>query len=210
MDMNELQRAWTSLDTRLSQQNLMLESLQRRHVLERLVQRLRPLGVALWLQLLVGLVVVLLAGSYWSERIEQPHLLFYGVAVHLYGIGLLATAIAQLTHITGLEPGLPVLDLQRRLLRLRRLRIAGERWLMAGGFFVWAPFVFLVLAASGLDVWQVRPLVVLSNLAIAVALSAGMLWASYRFRSWFERDASGRSLRQAESELSELLDGDAN
>jgi len=205
MDMNELQRAWTDLETRFARQTLALENLRRASAFDRLRSCLRPLGIALWLQLLVGSAVVLLAGGYWAERLEQVHLVFFGVCVHLYGIGLLATAIVQLAQITRLEPGLPVLELQRRLLKLRRLCMGGERWLMAGGFFVWAPLAFLLLARYGLDLWLSRPGVVLSNLGFALLLSMAVLWASYRFRGWFERDASGRSLRAAEAELRELV-----
>lgn len=204
MDMTELQRAWAELDSRLARQTLELRQLRRVSAFDALRARLRPLGMALWLQLLVGVAAVLLAGGYWSARLDQPHLVFYGVCVHLFGIGLLVTAIVQLAQFGRLEPGLPVLELQRRLLRLRRLRISGERWLMAGGFFVWAPLAFLLLARYGMDLWPARPGVVLANLGFAAVLSLAMLGASYRFRDWFERDASGLSLMQAEAELAEL------
>jgi hypothetical protein len=212
MEMTELQRAWADLDSRLARQTVELQQLRRANVFDRLRDRLRPLGTALWLQLLVGVAAVLLAGGYWTARLDQPHLVFYGVCVHLFGIGLLVTAIVQLAQLGRLEPGLPVLALQRRLLRLRRLRIGGERWLMAGGFFVWAPLAFLLLARYGMDLWPSRPGVVLGNLGFAVLLSLAMLWASYRFRDWFERDASGGSLAQAEAELGEVVgyDGDAD
>jgi hypothetical protein len=102
----------------------------------------------------------------------------------------------------------PVLEVQSRLLTLSRVRVCTERWLLMAGFVAWVPFVFAMAAAGGLDVWVTRPGVVLANLAVGLAMAAGVGWLSLRFRDRFACDATGRSLVEAEKELAALLASD--
>jgi hypothetical protein len=204
MEMHELQQAWNGLDERLARQTAMLQQIQRRRGIDAARARLRLMSLALIIQLAIGVLIVLWAGSYWVGHLGQTHLLIYGLSIHLYGIGLLGAAIMQLTHIAQLDYRAAVLDVQRKLVALRRLRIASERVLMICGFVVWVPMLFVALRAIGVDVWITRPAAVLGNLAVGLGLGVLVAWLTHRFRGWFERDAAGRSLREAEAELAEL------
>ena len=48
---------------------------------------------------------------------------------------------------------------------------------------------------------------VLANLAAGVAMAAGVGWLTWRYPDRFFKDACGRSLREAQRELAELVDG---
>lgn len=204
MNYEELERAWQGLGERLDRQQLTIGRLRRDDAYASARARLRLLSLGQIVQLAVGLVIVCTAGSYWSAHFDQPHRVVYGIAIHLYGIGLLVAAGSQLARIARIDYRAPVLAVQRQLLALRQLRARCDRWLLAAGFVVWVPFVFALAAAAGLDVWLSRPAVVGWNLAAGLALAALALWLTYRFRAAFERDAAGRSLREAQADLAEL------
>lgn len=204
MELDELKLAWRGLSAKMDEQTVELHLLRRANAMDRLRARLRMTAVGQWLQLAIGLLVVSWAGGYWWDHLGQTHLLVYGLALHLYGIALLAAAALQLTRLMRLDYHGPVLEVQRGVLALRRLRVACERMLLAFGFIAWVPLVFMALRAAGMDVWLSRPGVVIANLAFG-AILAGLAYGwSVRFRGAFESGAAGRSLVQAETELAEL------
>jgi hypothetical protein len=182
----------------------MLQQIQRRHGIKAARARLRLVSLGQIVQLVVGSLIVLWAGSYWFAHLGQTHLAVYGVAIHLYGLGLLIASALQLARLARVDYRKPVLEVQRQLVALRRLRIGSDRLLTIAGFVVWVPIVFVAANAVGLDVWQARPAAVLANLAAGLGLAALVAWLMHRFRDTFERDATGRSLREAEAELAEL------
>lgn len=204
IEIHELEQAWSGLDEHLSEQGRRLDQLHQRRGLEAVRARLRWVSAGLIVQLLVGVLIALWAGGYWFDHLDQPHLVVYGVVIHLYGIGLLGAAVIQLTRLSRIDYYGPVLQVQRQLQALRRLRIDSECGLMLAGFVVWVPLMFVALRVFGVDVWLQRPDVVLWNLGAGVALVPVIAWLMHRFQRGFERDAVGRSLREAEAELDAL------
>ena len=204
MDMHELQQAWAGLDERLARQGDDLRGIRRRQGLESARLRLRLVSAGQWVQLAVGIVVALWAGGYWVGHLGEAHLVVYGISVHLYGLGLLLDAAWQLERLARIDYRKPIVEVQRELVALRRRRVAGERVLLLAGFIVWVPLVFMAANAVGLDVWRRSPATVGWNLAAGVVLAAFVGWLTIRYRDTFERDAAGRSLRQAQAELEEL------
>lgn len=208
IDMLELEQAWKGLDARLARSERAWGAFERRTAMWALQARLRFVSMWFVVQLVVGLAIALWAGSYEFDHFATPHLFVYGLSIHLYGIALLAHSIVQLVWVARIDHAAPVLDVQRGLLALRRVRVRGERALLVAGFVLWVPFAFIALAAIGVDVWRTAPDVVLWNLLVGVGLSAFVAWLTHRFRERFERDALGRNLRAAEAELAAFVAGD--
>lgn len=204
MEMRELQQAWAGIEERLARQNETLREIRRQHGVDAARSRLRLVSLGQWVQLAVGIVVVLWAGGYWIGHLGEAHLVVYGVSVHLYGLGLLLDAAWQLERLARIDYRKPIVEVQHELVALRRRRVAGERVLLLAGFIVWVPLVFMAANAVGLDVWRRSPATVAWNLAAGVVLAAFVGWLTIRYRDTFERDAAGRSLRQAQAELDEL------
>lgn len=207
MELDELEKAWQSVGARLDAQALELREFRRVGALGAARGRLRAMTAGQWAQLAIGLVIVSWAGGYWWDRMDQPHLVVYGVGVHLYGIALVVASALQLTRLLRIDYRKPVLEVQRALVELRWLRVRSERALLVLGFIAWVPLLFIALRAIGMDVWLISPASVLLNLAAGVVLAGLVYWLTHRFRDRFERDATGRSLREAESELAELAEG---
>lgn len=206
MEMSELERAWQGLDQRLAGLERHARQQRTQRTFEGIRARLRLLSLGQLVQLAIGAAIVVVAGPYWIGHLDQPHLAVYGIAIHLYGLALLIAAATQLMQVWRIDYRQPVLTVQKRLLQLAWLRVRCERWLLVAGFVAWVPFVFALAAAAGLDVWLVKPWVVLANLAVGIALAAGVGWLTWRFRDRFACDAAGRSLREAEKNLAELLE----
>lgn len=207
MELDELEKAWQSMGARLDAQALELREFRRAGALGAARSRLRAVTLGQWAQLAIGLLIVWWAGGYWWDRMDQPHLVVYGVGVHLYGIALVVASALQLTQLLRIDYRRPVLEVQRALVELRRLRVRSERGLLVLGFVAWVPLLFIALRAFGMDVWLRSPANVWSNLAVGIVLAGVVYWLTHRFRDRFERDATGRSLREAEAELSEMTEG---
>lgn len=209
MEIAELERAWSGLAAQAAEQAATLRVLQRDRAVDRLRARTRLVSIGQLAQLGIGIAIVLWAGSYWYGHLGTAHLMAYGMAIHLYGLGLVAVASVQLAALARLDYRAPVLATQRRLLALRRLRVRCERVLLLAGFVVWVPVLCAALHAAGFDAWRSSPVTVLGNLAggLVLWLSAEMLIR--RHPAAFERDAAGRSLIEAEAELATLDAGDA-
>jgi hypothetical protein len=201
IDMQELETAWKGLEQRLVQQDLRLEALQRQGRLQGIRARLRWLTLGQVPQIVIGALVVLWAGGYWTSHWGETHLVVYGIAIHLYGIGLLGASLAQVVLLAGIDFQAPVLAVQRQLQSLALLRVRAERGLLLAGFLVWLPILLVAMRALGLDLWQSHPENVAWNLAASVLLMLAVGWLTLRFRAGFERDAVGGRLREALAEL---------
>jgi hypothetical protein len=204
MDMTDLQSAWNRLDERLQEHERGLDRLFRQRGMDRVRTRLRFLSIGPLLQFIAGVLITLWAGGYWTAHLGETHLVVYGVAIHLYGVGLAIAAALQLARVWRVDYRAPVLQVQAALIELRRVRIGGERVMVLAGFVVWLPMMLVALRAVGLDLWLVRPGNVLVNVGVALGLVLLVAWLMRRFRRAFERDAAGRHLREAEAELAEL------
>ena len=207
MEMTDLERAWSGLEQQLAAQGQALRRMENHRRLDAVRARLRLLSLGQWAQLAIGLLIVAWGGGYWWDHRGTPHLLAYGLGIHAYGLGLLVFACLQLARILMLDYRQPVLETQRQLLALRKLRILSERVLLPAGMLAWVPALFALLCRFGLDVWQVQPAVVGWNLAAGVALALLFVWLMRRYPDFFDREAVGRSLRQAEDELAQIEQG---
>lgn len=204
MELDELSRAWQGLTTGIDRRPLALDRLPNLAQSSRFFFRLRLLAWGQVVQLAIGLVVVVWAGGYWTERLQQPVLFTAGLLLHGWGLALLIAGVAQLVRLADIDERQPVLQLRCRLLALRKLRFSCERVLLPLGAAIWWPILAITLDLFGRSAW-LSSAVVFGNAAAGVVLAVTLAWLMRRYRDFFERDAAGRSLREAEAELDELL-----
>lgn len=209
MELDDFKQAWQGLDRRLERQRALNAQLFVESRLDKLRHGLRPLVWGQVAQIALGLLVAVLAGAFWVARLHVLHLLVCGVLLHLYGLLLIGFAARNLYLIQGIDPGAPVLAIQRRLAELRawRVRIEGPVNAVAG-CFVWILVLWANLAWYGVDLWaggRSIPWMLLSAGA-GVAGVGAVFWVMRRTGHGrkLEDHATGRSVQKAEAMLAEI------
>ncbi|MFO0041470.1 MAG: hypothetical protein ACK55W_05940 [Pseudomonadota bacterium] len=216
---DDLKSAWRALDARLARlEGLGLGLARERREGERLrrtrasIGALWPLALGQAMQFALGAGLIVFAASYWSSNLDRLHLLASGLFLHATGIWMAASAGYELSLLCGLRWTMPVLDLQKRLARLRHWRTRNSVMFAWIGCFAWVPMMLMAFAAAGADLWVHKPLVVASWIGFACA-SAGVFWLLARaFRAGrfpklaraMRDNAAGQSVRRAELALADV------
>lgn len=220
MELDELKQTWKSLDAQLTLQNrLQLEALHERKV-GSIRSRLRPLFWGQVVQMLFGAGMILIGVDVWASHRDTPHLLVAGIVVHAYGVAAIIAAGIVCGGIARIDPTAPVLELQRRLARLRKAYLLGGMSVGLPWWVFWVPFMMtLAMSATGVDIYAIAkassPLLNWLNIGIGVGV-LGLLgtWGFHRWSRhpdraslgrWLDDAAAGGSLRKAQAELDALM-----
>ncbi|KGQ18578.1 hypothetical protein LF41_604 [Lysobacter dokdonensis DS-58] len=204
MELHELESAWKTLDARVARQDVELAQLRARDFASRMKATLLRVTLGQWWQIAVGLAFAVWGGSYWFDHLGTTHLVAYGLAVHAYGIALLATAIVLLVHLSRVDYGQSVADVQQRVLELRRTRIRCERVLWIAGAVMWVPILMIALRFIRVDAWAANPWYVLGNLAVGLVLAAVAGLLMWRKPAWFAKHAMDGGLAEVERRLADV------
>ena len=204
MDLHELESAWKALDDRVARQDDELTQLRVEARGLRARWRLHVATLGQVAQIAIGLLLAFWGGGFWVDHWGTPHLVAYGVAVHLYGVALMASAIVLIVRLATIDYGLPVAEVQSRLLALRRTRIRTERVLWLMGAIAWVPMMMMGLFAFGFDAFAHRPSWFWLNLAVGVGLAATagavMAWKP----AWFASVSMDGALRDIDRQIEEF------
>src|SRR5690606_31777215 len=151
MELDELKQAWKTLDQRLEQQYALNLSMLRERKLNKTRRRMRPLWWGQMIQIGVGVILMLLFAPYWVAHSGTPHLMIYGLLMHVYGLVCVLTAARNLYLQSHLNIDAPVLELQHRVAELRAWRlweavIHGVIWCL-----LWIPLILIGFQLVGAD-----------------------------------------------------------
>jgi len=219
MELDELKQAWQMLDKRLQQQNAMQFQLLRDKRIDKMKSSLRPLLIGQIIQILFGAWMVLIGVDVWASHRDVPHLLIAGIVMHLYGVATIIAAGVVCGGIAGIDHAAPVLELQRKLAKLRKQYILGGMCVGLPWWVMWVPFIMtLAMSATGIDIYAIAhassPLANWLNISLAVGVLG--LFGTWIFHRWsrhpsraalgrkLEEGAAGGSLRRAQAELDAL------
>jgi hypothetical protein len=212
MELDDFKSAWQAIDRRLELDNrLRLHDLRDRSV-RKARSHLRPLFWGQVVQILFGIPFLLLASLLWMSTPAHASVVVAGVLVHAYGVLAIVCAGVVLGQLGKVDPALPVVDIQKRLLRARSLyvrsgMIAGLPW-----WFLWIAILQVLAGLGDVDLLQTAPSLVWSGYGIG---GAGLL-ATWWFHRWARRperaafgqkmddSLTGGSLRRALAQLDEL------
>lgn len=220
MELDELKHAWQTLDKRLQQQNAMQFQLLRDKRIDKMKFSLRPLLIGQIIQILFGAWMVLIGVDVWASHRDVPHLLIAGIVMHLYGVATIIAAGVVCGGIAGIDHAAPVLELQRRLAKLRKHYLLGGMCVGLPWWVMWVPFMMtLAMSSLGIDIYAVAhassPLANWLNISLGVGVLG--LFGTWVFHRWsrhpsraafgrkLEDGAAGGSLRRAQAELDALM-----
>lgn len=214
MELDDFKLAWQTLDRRLERQEALDLQLIRDNGLDRVRRGLRPLKWGQAVQILIGIAGVLLFAPFWIAHRHEPALLASGFVMYLYSLALIVFGAMIEGHIARIDYAAPVLAIQKRLLRLRRIyAVGGTLFLGLPWWFLYVPLmVVLVAMASGADLVHSAPAFVYAGLgvgALGLLASAGIYrWARRPAHAhWGRRlddGAAGGSIRRAQAAAAEI------
>ncbi len=213
MELDELKSAWQTLDRRLDQHdriNLLLLTEQR---VAKARSRLRPLFFGQLVQILSGLLMIALGVSVWSSHREVPSLLISGLIVHVYAVATIIVAGITLGMIASINDAAPVLEIQKRLARLRTFYIRSGMAIGLAWWLFWIPFVTALFHwMAGVNFIERAPSVAVFGTVIGVV----GLFATWLIHRWahnpqrpslakfLDTSLTGSSLREAREQLDVL------
>jgi hypothetical protein len=209
MELDDFKTAWKTIDARLQRQHALDLNRFRGEKLERMRSGLRPLFWGQCLQVLFGAGIALFAAALWSRHPHAIPVIVAGAIVHAYGIACIIGAGAVLGAMAKFDNAAPVLEIQKQLMRVRKAYVIGGMVLGIPWWFLWIPFVMVLAALGGVDVFSHAPGFIYASLAVGMLGMLGTWWV-YR---WSRRPAraqalddalSGASLRRARAQLEEL------
>lgn len=213
MELDDFKQAWQTLDRRLELQNAINLRLYTDGKLAKARAGLRPLFWGQVTQMGFGVLLMLMAGSYWTAHLDAPHLLVSGLAVHAYGLAITILGGITLGMISGIDYAAPVLGIQQQLARLRRFYVRGGMIAGLSWWVLWLPFLVVLTGLGGNADGQSW---LLSFLAINTAAGIAGLLATWWFHRWsrhpsrprlakaMDDSLTGGSLRKAQRVLDEL------
>ncbi|MDG6347763.1 serine/threonine protein kinase [Luteimonas sp. 8-5] len=179
MELDDLKSAWRALDARLARQDrLQLELLKERRA-DRARRNLRPLLVGMTLQALLGVGLVVLGVACWRQNLDVAGLFAAGVALHAFGVLHVALAGIVAALAISLDPGAPVLAIQKRLRLMLRMQVLNSNACGAPWWIMWVVVVIGFAGLSHAPAGAGTPAWVWINLAIgAVGAIATWLWSA--------------------------------
>lgn len=219
MELDELKQAWQTLDKRLQQQNALQFQRLRDKRIDKMKSSLRPLLIGQIVQILFGAWMVLIGVDVWASHRDVPHLLIAGIVMHVYGVATIIAGGIVCGGIAGIDHAAPVLELQRKLAKLRKRYILGGMCVGLPWWVMWVPFVMtLAMSSTGIDIYAVaRASSPVANwLDISLGVGVLGLLGTWVFHHWsrhpnraalgrkLEDGAAGGSLRRAQAELDAL------
>ena len=212
MELDDMKAAWKTLDERLGTQAALNFHIFKESKLDRMKRGLRPLVFGQVLQILFGLALAVLAGSFWPDHAGTPHLLVAGLIVHVYGVLTIAFGGITIGFISQIDHAAPVLAIQQQLAKLRRFYMRTGLILGLAWWFIWIPILMVLFGHAGVDLYQRAPSVIWIGIATGVA---GLL-LTWLFHRWsrnpsrpnmaraIDESLAGGSLTKAQRFLDEI------
>lgn len=181
MELDDFKSAWQTLDARLSRQDRLQLELLRERKLDNARRGLRSLVFGQWLQLLLGVGIIVLGVACWSRNLDVPALFASGVLLHAFGVITAAMAGLTLGLVAMIDYSAPVVVIQKQMARLLRFHTVNSN---VCGLPWWIMWVIVVLGFAGFgDVDRSLPTPAWIWLSLAVGI-AGLLgtwaWTAWR------------------------------
>ena len=211
MDIDTLKAAMAALEDRDGEMILpsMVAARKARHGVD-------ALGRWQIVQIGAGMIIALAGGMVWSDLMALPGLLFAsGLLINLFGAAMISLGVAGLAHAVRIDVAAPVIETEKHMARLHRIKLLSGWVLGASWWMLWLPFTAVavrllwrtdMLAPIGISAWLI------TTLASGIAGWSGM----WELRHWALRSGrthlatrmddmmTGRSFREAHRRLNEV------
>lgn len=215
MELDDIKKQFEQLDGKLSVALRLNHRVLDHSILDKADRALRRLGWALGIELVLGIVTVLLTGSFVADHVREPRFLVPGLVLHLFVIAQIAMLVRHAVATRQIDFGAPIVEIQRRIeaLRVSMIRTTMGTFLLSP--LLWPPLLIVALEGLfGVDAYAVLGAPYLAaNLAFGLAVIAVGVLVSRRFADRLSgspvvrrlmRDLAGTNLAAAQGFLDSL------
>lgn len=153
-------------------------------------------------EIVFGILLVAIAAPFWIAHRGTPHLLIAGLSLHVYAIAMMISAGIRIHMLVGFRLDEPVVTMQLRMARIRRVQVTTSLALGLAWWVLWIPCFMILFMSWGVDVFARAPAWFYISLAIGFAGIAGSIAAAKRWPRVFTH--AGWHLERASREIDEL------
>ncbi len=206
MELDDLKPALAKLERELQLQRKMTTALVAERAVSRVRDSLAPLFNWQVFQIVAGLVLVVLAGPFWVERMDQTLSLVSGISLHIYGIAMIVNGIRVVMRLREIDYAAPVITLQKRIASLERSYVLSGWILGLPWWLLWIPVGVVIASFLGIDISRVPaeqwlPINIVVGIVGMLLTVAAFHWVqrsgSPDVRSRVQRMVSGASISNA-------------
>lgn len=209
MELEELKADWKTMNGRLDAMQATLSQTAGRRTSRGLMWE--PLY-----ELLLGFVTALCAGGFLWDNLakigQAPLGALPAVLLDACGIVTIGLSIWQLVTISEIDYANPIVESQRQLTSLRKLRVRATQWMLLLGIPLWIILpIFAGQALIGYDLWRsVSGPWILANLVFGAAFAGAVVFAARNYGDrWpvfgkIEASFAGTEIAKAEVFLDEI------
>lgn len=214
MELDDFKLAWQAFDHQLERQHALNLRIFRDGAADRLRRGLRPLVWWQSVQIAFGIAMALWGISFWSTHLGVWQAMACGIAMQVFGTLAIIFPARVLSFVQSIDYAAPVLEIQRRVARLRAWRVKVEAPVFAVlGSLIWIPAMLMLIQyamdRAGVDLWSridglVPWLLMCGAGSLAVVGLAYALLRKLGRRRWLEDNFAGSSVKKTEAMLDEI------
>lgn len=215
MELDDIKQHLQHLDGKLDAALRLNRSVIDQRILDGVDKAVRRLGWALGIELALGVVTVLLTGSFVADHVREPRFLVPGLGLHIFVIAQIAMLVRHAVATRQIDFGAPIVEIQRRIETLRVSMIRTTLWTFLLAPLLWPPLLIVALEGFlGVDAYAALGTPYLAaNAAVGLAVVAIGLLVSRFFADRLSgspvvrrlmRDLAGTNLAAAQRFLDSL------
>ncbi|MGH9442269.1 MAG: hypothetical protein ACRD16_08325 [Thermoanaerobaculia bacterium] len=215
MELDDLKSQWAEYGRKLDANIRLNERVLRESRVGKADSSLKWAFRGILFEQLMSIPAVILLGIFISDHFSDPRYLLPAAVLDLFAIFSIASCGYQMGELKAVDYGQPVVAIQRKLAKVRVLRLATIKWAFLLWPVLWIPFAIVtfkgILGIDGYVLFRGDWLAI--DLSVGVAITLLLAWASLRFGARARRlplarpilDAlAGRSLSEAMAFLERL------
>ena len=215
MDLDALRTQWAEQDARLEAGLHLNRRLLAAHYLDRAQSALERHARGLALEAALTLAVIAGLGAFLYSQLAQPRFLVPAMALDVLAVAIFVDLVRQITTARSIDCGEPVASFQKRLERVRAMRVRHVQGVLLVATLAWMPLLIVSMKVLfGIDAWRAfHPAWLAANVLLGVAVIPIAILLSRRFAGrmqgspWIQQlmnDIAGHHLSAARAFLAEI------
>jgi hypothetical protein len=206
MELDELRAKWAEHDRKLETTIMLNRQLLRENYTGRARTALRRLAALLSVGSISLLAVIVSLGAFIHNNLGMPRFVWSAVLLDVLAIAALGAVNFQIGLVLQVDYDQPVSTIQKRIEKLKRVRIRYVRGICVLSALTWFPmFVVVMKAFVGVDVYRTFDMNwIIWNVVFGLAVIPPGIWLVRKFGNRMSDAIAGYNLSAASGFLKKL------